>query len=272
MSARKMGNVRNLRVGWVLIQGTWLTWMQGRAFFFLLAFGWMIPPLIALFVWFTAAEGKSIGGLTQGEFVAYYLLYILVNQLTYAQTHWTVGGTIRDGLMNILLLRPLSPVFHTLATEVAGKVVYMAFVTPITLILAFVLHPTFHLTIGRSFAFLGALLLAWLLRFFWGYWLALLAFWTTRADALLSLQDACVFLLAGQVAPVNLLPGPLALLAKILPFRYMAGFPVEIATGHLGLGEIGTGFAYQVGWLCVALTLFAVIWHRGIRHYSAIGG
>ena len=38
-----------------LIKRTWLSWMQYRSFFFLLAFGWMIPPLIYLFVWSTAA-------------------------------------------------------------------------------------------------------------------------------------------------------------------------------------------------------------------------
>ena len=82
-------------------------------------------------------------------------------------------------------------------------------------------------------AFIPALLLAWLLRFFWGYWLALLAFWATRADALLALQDTLVFLLAGQVAPVALLPGALQPAATRLPFRYMVGFPVEVLTGQL---------------------------------------
>ena len=43
----------------------------------------------------------------------------------------------------------------------------------------------FALMILNGFAFLPALVLAWALRFFWGYWLALLAFWATRADALL---------------------------------------------------------------------------------------
>ena len=63
-------------------------------------FGWMIPPLIYLLVWSTAAGEQPIGGLTRGEFVAYYLVLILVNQMTYSQTNWTVGDLIRYGQMN----------------------------------------------------------------------------------------------------------------------------------------------------------------------------
>jgi ABC-2 type transport system permease protein len=262
----------NHRGGWALIKRTWLSWMQHRSFFFLLAFMWMVPPLVSLFVWSTAAAGETIGGLSRGEFVAYYLILILVNQLTYAQTNWTVGDVIRMGGMNTLLLRPMSPVYDALASEIAGKVVYMALVIPVTVVLALVLRPELHVTPQNGLAFVPALALAWALRFFWGYWLALLAFWATRADGLLALQDSLIFLLAGQVAPTTLLPGLLQKAATVLPFRYMVGFPVEVLTGQLSEAEMLSGFAFQAGWLAVALALFVTLWRAGVRRYSAVGG
>lgn len=262
----------NLRGGWALIKNSWLMWLQHRSFFFLLAFGWMIQPLIYLLVWSTAAGKGEISGLNRGEFVAYYLILILVNQLTYAQVNWTVGDEIRYGGMNRILLRPLTPLFDALSTEVAGKVVYMIFVIPVTGILALILRPELHLTFSHTLAFVPALVFAWALRFFWGYWLALLAFWSTRADALLALQDSLVFLLAGQVAPVALLPGLLQKAAVILPFRYMLGFPVEILTGQLDTAAIFTGLGLQIGWLAAALVLYSIMWKTGVRRYSAVGG
>jgi ABC-2 type transport system permease protein len=262
----------NTRALYALIKRTWISWMQSRAFFFLLAFGWMMPSLIYLFVWSAAAGEVGIGGLSRGEFVAYYLIFINVNQLTYAQTNWTVGDIIRYGGLNRLLLYPVSPLYDTIATEVAGKAVYMLFTISVTTLLALLLRPDWTITLENALLFILALVLAFLLRFFWGLWVACLAFWTTRADSLLSVQDALVFLLGGQVAPYALLPGAMQSLAAILPFRWMISFPVEVLSGHLMTGEIVSGLAIQIVWLLVALVLYRVIWRQGLRRYVAVGG
>lgn len=262
----------NHRGGWALIKSSWLSWMQYRSFFFILAFGWMIPPLIYMLVWSGAAGEDTLGGLTSGEFIAYYLILILVNQLTYSQTNWTVGDVIRMGSLNNWLLRPMLPLYHPLANEIAGKVVTMIFVIPVAAILAIFLRPELHTTWNNVALALLALAFAWVLRFFWGFWLALLAFWTARADALLALQDSLVFLLAGIVAPVWMLPSGLQLAARILPFRFMVSFPVEVLMGQVSGYDLLIGFGYQALWAAVAMTISALVWRLGLRRYTAIGG
>ena len=255
-----------------LVRITWLAWSQQRSFFFLIAFGWMIPPLIYLFVWASAAGEGDVGGLSRDQFIVYYLVLIVVNQLTYAQTNWTAGDAIRSGGFNRLLLYPLPPIYDTLAAEMAGKLLMLSFVTPVALAVGLLLRPQVEITALHAALFVPAVLGAWLLRFAWGYALALLAFWTTRADSLLTVQDALVFLLAGQVAPVMLLPGPIQAAAVVLPFRYLVGFPVELLSGQLTGGEIALGFALQAGWAAVTVAACTVIWRRGLRRYSAVGG
>jgi ABC-2 type transport system permease protein len=262
----------NPRGGWALVRSTWLSWMQHRGFFYLVAFSWMIPLLIYLFVWSAAASQGPVGGLARGELVGYYVLLILVNQFTFCTNNWTVGDGIRYGRLNQLLLRPLSPLYDTLASEVAVKVVFMTFALPLALLLALLLRPQMEITLDQFLRFLPALALAWALRFLWGYWLALLSFWATRADALLSLQESLIFLLGGQVAPFALLPAGVQRAAELLPFRYMVGFPVEVLAGQLSRAELRAGFALQAGWLLVAAVLLVILWRAGLKRYSAVGG
>ena len=262
----------NHRGGFALIKSTWLSWLQYRSFFFVLAFGWMIPPLVSMFVWLAASGQDGIQGIQRSEFVAYYLVLILVNQITFSQANWTLGDVIREGLLNNWLLRPVSPFYQVLSSEFAGKFVYLVFTIPLTVLLGLVLRPTIELSLPQVFVFLLSLIMAWGLRFLWGYLLALLAFWFTRADALLALQDSLVFIFSGMIAPVSLLPGLLQNIAIFLPFRYMVGFPVEIFTNQLSWMEIGQGLIFQSIWLVVSFTLCSLLWKNGLRRYSAIGG
>lgn len=262
----------NHKGGWALIQASLLSWMQHRGFFWLLAFGWMLPLVIYLFVWSAAAGEGSVGGFTQNDFTLYYLFLIVVNQITYSQTNWTVGDSIRYGGVNQWLLRPIPNIYNTLSAEGAGKIVYMTFALPVAVLLAVLLRSRFDLGLLDGVLFIPALLMAWGVRFFWGYWLASLAFWASNANSLLSLQDTLVFLLGGQVAPIALLPAQLQTVARFLPFRYMLGFPVEVLTGRLSQDEMIFGFAVQFIWLAVSIFLQQIIWHRGLRKYAAVGG
>jgi ABC-2 type transport system permease protein len=262
-------NIRGVRA---LTRANLQGWMAARSFFWLLAFGWMIPPLIYLLVWSTAAGEGQLGGLERDTVIVYYLVLIVVNQFTYSVANWTVGDLIREGLLNPLLLRPLHPFWDAMANDLAGKAVFLSFIVPVTAVLGLVLQPRVAIDSTELLLFVPALVMAWLLRFLWGYWIALLAFWSTRADALLALQDAFIFLLAGHVAPLALLPPALQTAARWLPFRYMVGFPVEVLTGQLSPSATGQGLLVQAAWLAAAAGLCTIAWRAGVRRYAAIGG
>lgn len=263
----------NWRGGMELIRRSLFGWMAGRGFFWSLALGWMMPSLVYLFVWLRVSAHNDLATFSRDEFVVYYLGLILVNQFTYPVSNWTVGDVIRSGNFSSWLLRPLPPIFEALASDIAMKMVTMPFALAIVLGLALILRPTTIVFTWLSLAtFTLALILAQSLRFMLAYTLALLALWAARADALLMLNDTLLFLLAGQVAPILLLPHGLQALAHILPYRYMLGFPLELLLGKLSQIEIWQGFVWQISWLLVVWAVYRLIWQRGIRHYAAVGG
>lgn len=262
----------NIRGGLELIRRSLFGWMAGRGFFWSLALGWMMPSLVYLFVWLRVALQQPVNGFSRDDFIAYYLCLILVNQFTYPVSNWTVGDVIRSGKFSSWLLRPLPPIYEAIASDAAMKMVSMPFTIGVVVVIGLILRPAFTFSLASLTTFILALLLAQILRFLLAYLLALLALWAARADALLLLNDTLVFLLAGQIAPTALLPEALQSAATVLPYRYLLGFPIELLLGKLSGPEVWQGFAWQLGWLAAVIALYRLIWRRGLRHYTAVGG
>ncbi len=262
----------NFRGGVALIRKSLFCYMASRGFFWTLAVSWMMGPLVFLFVWVSAVGEGNVGGLDKSDFIFYYLCIILVNQLTYPTSHWIIGENIQIGTLSTWLMRPLPVIFEAVASDIALKIVCLPPVILITAILAISMDFGVSLSWLQVILFIPALLMAGFLRFFTAYAMALLAFWTQKISALLSVNDVLVFLLAGQVAPTTLLPGILGTASVFLPFRYMLGFPVEIITGMLNESEILSGLIIQAVWLIGAAVVQKVIFRSGIRRFAAIGG
>jgi ABC-2 type transport system permease protein len=59
--------------------------------------------------------------------------------------------------------------------------------------------------------------------------------------------------------------------ARVLPFRYILGFPVETL---LGLESNATALAdlgRQWGFIAAALVMATVLWRRALRRFAAFG-
>jgi ABC-2 type transport system permease protein len=115
------------------------------------------------------------------------------------------------------------------------------------------------------------LILAFLVRFLVEWTLAQAAFWTTRVSAINQVYFVLLLFLSGQIAPISLFPHPVQVIAYILPFRWMIGFPVELLLGRLTPLQALTGIGAQIVWLVLSLVLVRLAWRAGIRIYSAVG-
>jgi ABC-2 type transport system permease protein len=119
--------------------------------------------------------------------------------------------------------------------------------------------------------FCVSLVFSFLMRFVFVYALGMIVFWTTRVSAVFNLYFALETILSGRLVPQALLPTWAQQLAVWLPFRWSFGFPIEIIIGKLSIPQILQGMGIQVLWGGIATVAFMVLWHAGIKRYSAVG-
>lgn len=178
---------------------------------------------------------------------------------------------IRQGLLSPLLLRPLHPIHADIAENITHKVMTLVVVLPTAAILVWVFKPVWNPPAWSLLAFLPALVMAFFIQFFLGWALAMAAFWTTRIAAINRMYFLGKFFLAGQLAPIALLPPLLQTIASLSPFRWMLAFPVELSLGRLPPAEAGNGLLAQLAWTGLSFLAVKLMWRIGVRRYAAFG-
>lgn len=237
-----------------------------------------VGPLISLAVWSaaTAARGTAItsaSGDTYGraDFAAYFLVYTIFGHLMMSWDAFEFAWRVRDGALSPRLLKPLHPIHADAAQNIAFKLTTSVMLAPMWLLLFLLLRPAPPHSLPSLLLAAPALLLAAVLRYVWQYSLAIIAFWTTRVEAINQLYFTLDSFLGGRIAPLALMPGWMGIAAFWLPFRWMGSFPVELALGRVPADRIAAGFALQLVWLVAGLLVFRALWARGLRQYSAVG-
>ena len=235
--------------------------------------GGIIEPLMYLVVWRTVAQqqGGAVGGYAVNDFVVYYIAMMLVNHGTFTWIMWEYDYRIRMGQFSALLLKPVHPIHSDIADNIGYKVLTLTVLGPTAALLAWFFNASWQPDLWTLAAFVPVLVLAFLMRFFWEWALAMLAFWTTRVDAINQAYFVIVLFFSGRLAPLDLFPQVVQSAAAILPFRWMLAFPVELLLGRLTTRELLIGIGAQLFWLVAGYLVLQLIYRAGIRRYAAFG-
>ena len=78
-------------------------------------------------------------------------------------------------------------------------------------------------------------------------------------------------ILGGEGIPVALFPVGLLSIIKILPFRYMYSFPLELALGKLSTSEVIFGFVAGLTWIFILTVIYKIMWEKGTKTYTSAG-
>ncbi len=254
-------------------QVNWAEQWQYRANLLMYLAYWMVSPIIYLSVWSAIANAQgSVGGLTAGDFAAYYLTVLPVDILTASITIHILGYKIQDGTIANELLRPAHPVLtNTLINSIAFKALQMFIFVPIWLLLVLIFQPNLTITASSVLIAVPAIVLGFLINFLFDGCITLIAFWTTRVWAVQQMNGAVMQLFNGAFVPISLLPSAMQGIARALPYQLWLSFPVMLLLNKLDAATIATNFVLQIFWLLVFFGAFKLMWSRAVKRFSAVG-
>jgi ABC-2 type transport system permease protein len=245
-----------------------------RASLIIWMIGQVLEPLVYLIVWslVSNANGGSVGDYTTRQFAAYFILLMLVNQVTYTWIMYEFEYRVREGILSFSLLKPVHPIHSDVADNVSSKLITGPIIIVVAAGLAVIFRPTLSPEPWAVALFFPAMLLAFSIRFLLEWTLALSAFWTTRVGALNQMYFTLMLFLSGQFAPLTLFPYPIQVIANILPFNWLISYPINLVMGRLTFNEALTGLGAQAIWLLISYFLLKLVWRAGVKVYAAVGG
>ena len=257
-----------------LWQVNWAEQWQYRANLIMYLLYWLVSPIIYLAVWTSIANSKgSVNGFTANDFVTYYMLLLIVDQITSNIVIHTFAYKVQDGTLSGELIRPIHPMLtNALVNNIAFKTLTILGFVPVWIILFLAFKPDFgHVTWQGIALSLPAMLLGFVIGFLLSASITCLAFWTTRVYSVHEFYFGLIMLFSGQFVPLTLMPKIVQDLARYLPFQLFIYYPIQLILGKLTPAQIVQGFVSGGIWLGVSILLFRWVWRNGVKQFSAVG-
>ena len=230
-------------------------------------------------LWGAAYKGQTdIAGFDLNQTLTYFIVILVMQFFIGAQNEdYQISEDIRNGLINQFLLKPINYYLYRFSIFVAARMV-SGLLALIPLLVALPLlkdHIVLPDELWRLTLGLPAMLMAALIQFTIAYIFGLLTFWFLEIQSFIILSLAIETVLGGQLFPLDLMRDKMAWLfnlSQYLPFYYQMYFPTAIFTGRLDQASTLNGLALQAFWVVALLGFAQLLWTRGLRRHTAVGG
>jgi ABC-2 type transport system permease protein len=227
-------------------------------------------------LWRAAYLGQdSIGGFSLDQTLTYFISLLVLQFFIGAfNEDYQISEEIRNGLINQFLLKPINYFVYRLTIFVSARLV-SGLLALIPIILALPLlgeYLTFPSESWRILIGIPAIFMSALIQFSIAYIFGMLTFWFLEIQSFVILSMAIESVLGGQIFPLDLLPESIFRISQFLPYYYQMYFPAAILTGRLEQAAAIEGLFVQAFWVIVLLGIGQLLWRRGLRRHTAVGG
>lgn len=233
----------------------------------------MITVGIELLLWtaiFASQEMQSLAGFSKQAYLAYAVWAPFLGRVAISWMYESMMvEDVASGNINVILTRPISFFEYYLSQLMGYKIV----TTFLSILVPLFVSVYFDLPIRYD-----RLPLALLLVFYYlflvhtmSFIISTFAFFLTRVRSLTLVKNLSLFLLAGELVPIDLMPPLLAKILTALPFASGVYIPIAYITERIDIQIVGQGFISVTVGLFVMSLIAHWMWKKGLREYTGTG-
>lgn len=219
---------------------------------------------------FKTAESGLIGGYGRESYLAYAVWAPFLGRIAISWMYESMMvEEVGSGSINTILTRPLSFYEYYLSQMMGYKVITTLFsiLVPIAASLYFDLPVQFlkiplALTLVVFYLFLVHTM---------SFIISTLGFFLTRVRSFTLVKNLILWLLSGELVPIDLMPDALRKFFLIMPFSSGVYIPLGYITGRVELDVVLIGFRNVTLALLVAGVVGYFFWKRGLHEYTGTG-
>ena len=228
-------------------------------------------------LWGAAFSGQAgIGGFDLRQTLTYFVVMLVLQFFISAMNEdYEISEEIRNGLINQFLLKPINYYLYRFSIFVSARLVSgLLALLPMILIYPLLADKLVLPPLSWTYAaVIPALIMSSIIQFTIAYCFGLLTFWFLEIQSFIILSLAVETVLGGQVFPLDLLPKWLYDFSAYLPYYYQMYFPAALLTGRItDQAFIIRGLGIQFFWVLALLAVAQLLWSRGLRRHTAVGG
>ena len=228
---------------------------------------------IEIFLWFalfTALKSDTLNGFSRENYLAYVIWSSFIGRVAISWMYeHLMMDEIESGSVSAIILRPMTFFEYYLSQLMGYKVVtyFFSALMPIAITFYFELptkldrFPLVTLLVFYYLLFIHTL----------SFLTACLAFFLNRVRSFTIAKNFTIFIVSGELFPLDLLPTFWKNLFLNLPFASGAFIPVGYLTGRVEVDMMTRGFFNVTVGLAVTLIASFLVWRKGLGSYSGTG-
>ena len=220
------------------------------------------------YLWSTLYSGKAMyNGFTGEGILTYFVISFFIQSFIPRWITMEIGWGVKRGEIINVFLKPLG--FRTYYLLYAfGDVIFTLIFMGLPIILI-TLFSSSLVTCGNVLLFIFTLILSYGIAFNLFYLVGLISFVMTNIWGIFLTFDLVNLFLSGALLPIKFMPEWLIMVTRILPFRYVADFPISVwLTGKADIYEL----LVQILWFILLSIVTKVVYKRAISKLDIFGG